>query len=268
MMESAKAPKELQLSGNVGENWRKFRQNFEIYLKAAGLETKPEEVKVAILLNVVGEDAVELFNTFTLTEEEKCSFNKVIQCFENYARPKKNVVVERYIFNSRVQEPGEPFDSFVTDLKKLVKTCEFKEHADSLIRDRIVLGIHDKNLQERMLRVGELSLAQAVEMGKAAEISKLQAETILPGPKLVMSNKKVTLHKEPVNKVSGNAQDVRKVRRRASVEACVPPRRAGTRPTAASARRCASRLTCAGTHCRPRARRGARSGRRCAAWHW
>ena len=54
-MECAKIPKELVLIGNLSENWRKFLQSFEIYLKASGNDDKPDELKVAIVLNVIGE---------------------------------------------------------------------------------------------------------------------------------------------------------------------------------------------------------------------
>ena len=44
---------------------------------------------------------------------------------ENYFKPKRNFVYERYIFNSREQNPGESVDSFVTRLRKYKSSCEF-----------------------------------------------------------------------------------------------------------------------------------------------
>ena len=125
---------------------------------ASGLKSKPKEVKTAILLNVIGEDGVELFNTFYLEEEDKSDYDKVLYEFEKYASPRKKVVVERFLFNTRKQQEGEPFDFFVTDLKKLVKTCEYGDQTDSVLRDRIVLGISDLAVQERLLRITEVSL--------------------------------------------------------------------------------------------------------------
>lgn len=71
-----KPPKSLSLEGNISENWRKFKQASEIFIKASKNLTAEEEVKVAIFLNLVREEAVELFNTFTLTEQQK----KVSKC--------------------------------------------------------------------------------------------------------------------------------------------------------------------------------------------
>ena len=52
MAESIAQPNALNLTGNVAENWRYFKQEFELYLVAAGLDTKPDKQKVALLLHV------------------------------------------------------------------------------------------------------------------------------------------------------------------------------------------------------------------------
>ena len=41
-MNQLKAPTELGLSGNVQDNWNKFKQRFELYLTATGMSDKPE----------------------------------------------------------------------------------------------------------------------------------------------------------------------------------------------------------------------------------
>ncbi|XP_054723301.1 uncharacterized protein K02A2.6-like [Uloborus diversus] len=177
-MEYCRPPMGLSFVGNVADNWRKFKQQFCIYMTAAGNEEKKSEVKVAMLLNAIGEEGIEIFNTFDLSDEDKQDYEKVIEAFELYATPKKNVVVERFIFNNRVQGQGENFESFYTDLRKLVKSCEFGDQVDSVVRDRIVLGIAHRGLQERLLQEGELSLFRAAELCRSAELSRTQAQTI------------------------------------------------------------------------------------------
>jgi len=41
------------------------------------------------------------------------------------------------------QKPAETFDSFVGDIRRLVKSCSYKVVEESAIRDRIVLGVRD-----------------------------------------------------------------------------------------------------------------------------
>jgi len=46
--------------------------------------------------------------------------------------------------------PGESIDTFVTSLRHKAKTCEFGDQTESMIRDRVVLGCPDTQLQERL----------------------------------------------------------------------------------------------------------------------
>ncbi|UYV73923.1 K02A2.6-like, partial [Cordylochernes scorpioides] len=167
-------PSELALHGNVAENWRRFKQRLMLYLEATEKATKPDKLKVAILLNFIGEEALEVFNTFHLKEDEAENFDLVINKFDDFCEPKKNVIFERFKFFSATQKDGESIDSFITELKGLSTSCEFESQKDSLIRDRIVYGIHDKVLKERLLREPNLTLLKAIEMCKTDKISKQQ----------------------------------------------------------------------------------------------
>ncbi|KAK4874704.1 hypothetical protein RN001_014064 [Aquatica leii] len=155
-----KPPANLSLQGNLSENWRKFKQNFEIYLKASDKCGKDDKAKIAILLNIIGEESVGIYNTFTLSETERVSFQSVLKAFEDHCSPNKNIVFKRLKFYSRVQQEAEGFDQFLTDIKKSSKPSEFDALCEEMIRDRIVLGIYDKAIQERLLRVEDLDLSK------------------------------------------------------------------------------------------------------------
>lgn len=59
-MQQFKIPSPLVLTGNLGENWRRWEQRFQIYMTASGAEGKVEKIKVAILLHAQGEEALEV----------------------------------------------------------------------------------------------------------------------------------------------------------------------------------------------------------------
>ena len=63
-------PKPLSFVGNVAENWRRWIQQFRLYLIATGFDKKPAQVQCSTLLTVAGEEALEIFNTFGLTDED------------------------------------------------------------------------------------------------------------------------------------------------------------------------------------------------------
>ena len=178
MAESIRQPDELVLGGNIAENWRKFKQEFELYLIATGLDTKTSRQKIALLLHVARKQAIEVYNTFSFTEEEDGEFDSVIEKFNSYCNPKKNETYERYVFHSRKQLQGEPIEQFVTDLKLKAQTCQFENLKDSMIRDRLVLGVTNTRVRERLLREEILNLDKAVKICQAAEATERQIQTL------------------------------------------------------------------------------------------
>ena len=98
----------------------------------------------------MGEEADGIFMSFELSAEEAKKYETVKAKFENKFTVKKNVIFERAKFNPRVQEQNETVDSFITDLYKLSQHCEFKNLKDELIRDRIIVGLRDRKLSEKL----------------------------------------------------------------------------------------------------------------------
>ena len=56
------------LDAQAAENWRKFIMQFEIFLVAKGKDEKPDKLKVNLLLNCAGADAIEEFSHFVFNE--------------------------------------------------------------------------------------------------------------------------------------------------------------------------------------------------------
>ena len=77
-----------------------------------------------------------------------------------------------------MQSDGEPIDHFLLDIRKLVKTCEFGDQQESMLRDKVVLGTNNKKLQQKMLEKNDLTYVEAAEMGRAAEISSKQSKEV------------------------------------------------------------------------------------------
>ena len=49
----------------------------------------------------------DIFNTYTFAEAEKDKLDTLLEKFENYCIPKKNVTMERHKFNTRTQGSTE-----------------------------------------------------------------------------------------------------------------------------------------------------------------
>ena len=169
----------------AAEKWKKFKRAWINYALATGLNSKDEAVQVATLLTVIGEEAREVFFTFTgwTTEGDEAKIGPVLAKFEEYCQPRKNIPFERYRFNRRSQEPGETYDQYCTALRKLGESCDFQSITpDEILRDRLVFGISDSKVRERLLRESKLTLAKTDEICRASESMMLQMKAVEESP--------------------------------------------------------------------------------------
>jgi hypothetical protein len=176
-------PSPMMFSGDVAGNWKKFRQRFEIYLQASGKSNKPEKLKTSVLLHVIGEEGLEVYNTFQFDapdgdNDPSMTLQTVIDKFEEYCNPKRNVTLERFYFNQCTQVSDETVDHFVTRVKKLSQNCAYGDLKDSLIMDRIICGLYDNTTRERLLRTVNLDLETCINICRAAESVKIQSQQL------------------------------------------------------------------------------------------
>lgn len=173
-------PANLEVSDkHRAENWSVFKQRWENYAILTQLSKQPEDYQVALFLYSIGTEAVKTFNTFDLTDEDKKSLKAIIEAFDKFAIGEKNETYERYKFNSRNQQENESVSAYVTEIRYLAKTCNFCACLhDSLIRDRIVLGIRDNDTRKRLLQKRKLTLAECIDMCLANEATKSQLKAL------------------------------------------------------------------------------------------
>ncbi|XP_034075852.1 uncharacterized protein K02A2.6-like [Gymnodraco acuticeps] len=78
----------------------------------------------------------------------------------------------------RRQGEGELVDSFVTALYALAEHCSYGVLHDELIRDRLVVGLTEKRLSERMQLDSDLTLGKAITMARQSEEVKRQQSSL------------------------------------------------------------------------------------------
>ena len=75
------------------------------------------------------------------------------------------MLFERYRFNRRVQEAGKSYEHYRMALRKIAESCHFDTITpEEILRDRLVFGICDTKVKERLLRESGLTLAKTDEM--------------------------------------------------------------------------------------------------------
>jgi hypothetical protein len=80
-------PANLKLTGNLNDNFKLFKQEVEVYFVATETNTKGKDVQVARLLNLLGTDALKLYNSFKINE---VTVENIFKHFEEYCVPRKN----------------------------------------------------------------------------------------------------------------------------------------------------------------------------------
>ena len=157
--------------------WAKWIKRFERYSIASGLKEKSNAEQVNTLLYAMGESADDILATLRV-DETKVSYEEIKTALDNYFGARRNVIVERARFNRRIQKPGESIDSFIQDLYRLANECNYDHLKDDLIRDRIVVGVRDEKLSERLQLKADLSLKQAVEISRLHETRKESRDVV------------------------------------------------------------------------------------------
>lgn len=113
-----------------------------------------------------------------MSEDDRKKINLILGALQRHFEPTRNVVYERFKFNTCEQSQGETVAQYITKLRQLASTCEFGGLESELIRDRLVLGTIDASARARMLRELKLDLNKAIEMCRNSEITKSQLQNL------------------------------------------------------------------------------------------
>ena len=175
----------MSVKRDVAENWKDFENKRDYYVIASDLRSKLDndegkEIVAATLCTVMGADCKRIMNSHpSLSTADKKDPAKIVQELKKHFIPQRNVLYERFAFNSAEQKPGETIDEYVVRLRQMAESCEFGTLKDSLIRDRIVIGTTDEGGRERLLRERPVpNLEKAIESLRAFEISRTHKQVI------------------------------------------------------------------------------------------
>lgn len=163
-------PEPLKVTGsNVADNWARFKEQWENYELAVDLTEASAEKRAAAFLTCMGGEACDTYRSLALPAEDKRDISKITDAFETFCVGAVNVTYKRYLFYQRVQEPSERFDTFLGEIRRMAKSCKFQAVEESMIRDRVVVGIKNDAMRHKLLQIRELTLNKAIIVCKASE---------------------------------------------------------------------------------------------------
>ncbi|KAG0438052.1 hypothetical protein HPB47_017168 [Ixodes persulcatus] len=83
------------------------------------------------------------------------SYNILSELLKRHYAPKPLVIAERTKFHWRNPEVGENLAVFSLDIKKLPQTCALKDYLDHALRDWLVAGCRDPEIQRTLIQPGD-----------------------------------------------------------------------------------------------------------------
>ncbi|ELU11453.1 hypothetical protein CAPTEDRAFT_193857 [Capitella teleta] len=133
-------------------------------------DKQPKEYQVTLLLHIIGNDPFIIYNGFMFTtDEDQQTITKIIAKFEEFAVGVINKTYKRYVLNQSVQEQCEGFDKPLGDLREPTKSSNFCMCVDSVLRDRNVTAIRNKDTQKALLKEYNLELRKTIDICKSME---------------------------------------------------------------------------------------------------
>lgn len=97
---------------------------------------------------------------------------------QKHIQPLPSIIVQRFNFHSRSQHSGENVSTYVAKLRKLSEHCNFGDTLNDMLRDRLVCGINNQQVQRRLLSEPDLTFAKALELAQAAEAAERNAREL------------------------------------------------------------------------------------------
>ena len=178
-------------NGNPSANWVRWKQRFSIYLKAIGCGGTSGEQKVGLLLNHIGDSAVDVYENFTylaggtdadgnVTEAESPDdYELVLKKFdEHFCRRDPQLMLREHFWLKLKREPGQSMDNWVNTVKKHATECKFPpSFLQEAIRDKLTF-CSDDHSKLKLYDVGAtLTIDKAVDILSLREATRKELDS-------------------------------------------------------------------------------------------
>ena len=106
---------------------------------------------------IIGANAYKMLKDILTPEKPKDkTYAELREALLIHYSPKPLIIAERFKFYKRGQKDGAYVADYVITLKRLSATCDFGVFLKQALRDRLVCGLRDENIQRILLTMKKL----------------------------------------------------------------------------------------------------------------
>ena len=157
--------------------WAHYVERLEQFFAANDL--KDGGRRRAIFLSAVGVSTYRLLrNLVSPRIPGEVPYDHLMQALTAHFCPAPSEIVQRYKFHCLFRQQGQSVAAFVAELRAGVEFCNFGTSLEEIIRDRLVCGISDEQIQRRLLSENKLTLTKALELAQSMELAKKSTEVL------------------------------------------------------------------------------------------
>ena len=144
-----------------------YLERVQIFIQANGIK---DEKRFAVLLIVLGSRTYGVLRNVLVPQKPGGKLcDELTETLQSHFNPKPVVIAKRFQFHRRVQAAEESLAEYVAELKKLAQSCNFGQHLDEALRDRLVCSMKSQGAQRRLLAEPDLTQDTALEIALATE---------------------------------------------------------------------------------------------------
>ncbi|KAF0309008.1 hypothetical protein FJT64_019852 [Amphibalanus amphitrite] len=153
------------------EEFGAWRQKFADFQLLTRLGTLSIDEQKATLTSLLDDEWTRTLR-YSLQVPQDANLETVLDIMEAHLRGQRSIILDRRDFYSRIQEPDEMFDDFLSSIKEIAAYCDFCDVCvDDQYRDRVVVGTRDEEALKRMLHEPKLTLQKAIDICRASHVS-------------------------------------------------------------------------------------------------
>ena len=157
----------LELHGNLAQNWSKWRQVWAAYETVTNLISQPSPFLFSAFITCIGPEALDIHYCLAFENDlDKQNIDKIMDLWHSYCLGESNVIYERFKFNNRNQISDESIDAYAAALRGIAATSNFGNLRYELICDRIVCGISNIKVQQKLLQEPKLTLNRCIDIAR------------------------------------------------------------------------------------------------------